>query len=168
MTGKSSYKGYVKKWKVELIRARVRVFGFPAEETHDLVQELVPKLRRFRFDPRKSNGAKEATVLRKIIDRHLSTRARAGERGKQRIRVYQQTHLGADLADDTTALRLDVRLTVQRLTPAERVVCDALGRGQSLRQAALALGCSDHKVRGIVDRLRGRFERLGLAGWLGQ
>jgi RNA polymerase sigma factor (sigma-70 family) len=166
MAARCNYSGCVEEWKVALVRARIRKFGFSAHEAQDLEQELILKVRRFHFDEARSNGAKESTVLRTVIDRHLATRTRAGDRGKRHIRKFARLRAGADIADDAVPLRLDVRLALDALPPEERAVCDALGRGESFRQIALALGCSDHKVRHIVERIRRRFHAMGLNGWL--
>jgi len=159
------YRGVVKDWKVELIRARIRASGFFEHEAQDLEQELVLKVRDFRFDPAKSNGAAESTVLRTIIDRHLATRLRSGRRRKRHIRKYQRMRAGA-VAEDAAPLRLDVRLAVERLSTEERSICEALGRGESFCQIARALGCSDTKVRRMVKRIGFRFHAIGLDGWL--
>ena len=57
------YRGVVKDWKVELIRDRIRARGILDGEAQDLEQELVLKVRDSRFDPAKSNGAAESTIL---------------------------------------------------------------------------------------------------------
>ena len=160
-----SYREVVEDWKVELVRARIRASGFFEDEAQDLEQELVLKVRDFRFDTAKSNGAAESTVLRIVIDRHLATRLRSSRRRKRHIRKYQRMR-AADVAEDAAPLRLDVRLALERLSSEERAICDALGRGESFCQIARALGCSDTKVRRIVKRIGFRFHAMGLDGWL--
>ena len=159
------YREVVEDWKVELIRDRIRARGILDGEAQDLEQELVLKVRDFRFDPAKSNGAAESTVLRTVIDRHLATRLRSSRRRKRHIRKYQRMR-AADVAQDAAPLRLDVRLALERLSPEERSICVALGRGESFCQIARTLGCSDTKVRRIVKRIGFRFHAMGLDGWL--
>ena len=57
------YKGVVEDWKVELIRARIRACGVGEDEAQDAEQELLLKVRDFRFDLAKSNDAAEWTIL---------------------------------------------------------------------------------------------------------
>jgi RNA polymerase sigma factor (sigma-70 family) len=159
------FEGPVKEWKLELIRGRIRARGFLEAEAQDLEQELVLKVRDFRFEKAKSNGAAESTILRTVIDRHLATRQRSAWRRKRHFRKYQRMR-SADVTEDAAPLRLDVRLALERLSPEERNICDALARGETFCQIALALGCSDTKVHRIVKRIRRRLEAMGLDGRL--
>lgn len=162
----TNHQGFPEEWQQELALARIRRFGFPEHERPDLLQELAVKVREFAFDEAKSNGAKEKTVLRTIIDRHLTTRARSKRRAEHSARKFRRCLLRREVSEDRFELRVDVRQLVETLTARQRAVCEGLGRGESLTDIGEQLGCSISSVRRAVARIRRRFEGAGLKGWL--
>ncbi len=162
----TNHQGFPEEWQQELALARIRRFGFPEHERPDLLQELAVKVRAFAFEEAKSNGAKEKTVLRTVIDRHLATRARSKRRAEHSARKFRRCVLRRDMPEDCIELRVDVRQLVKTLTAKQQSVCEGLGRGKSLTGIGEQLGCGISSVRRAVARIRRRFEEAGLKGWL--
>jgi DNA-directed RNA polymerase specialized sigma24 family protein len=169
------YDGVIEEWKVNLAVARIRAFGFPHDQWPDLLQRLVLAMRRFEFDPEKANGAKESTILCKLIHRCLISRRISQQRRHTRLNRYRAT-LGVTPANanrhprfverDLTPLQVDVRLALAGLQPEQRRVCDAILQGNSARQIARDLGCPPHAVRRVIADIRRHFEGIGLDGWI--
>ena len=167
--------GLLEAWKIELVLERVRRVRFPSRDRADVGQELLLKVWRFQFEPAKSNGAKEATVLRMVVDRALISKGRSERREEKRDQRYRE-HVAVTVPhvqggpphsyEDVTPLRLDVHFAVGMLDPRERAVCLGLGRGDSLCEIACDLGCCVQTVRRTIDRIRRRFRQMGLKGWL--
>ena len=162
----TKYQGFAEAWQAEMALARVRRFGFPEHEWQDLLQELALKVSQFSFNAAKSNGAKQTTVLRTIIDRHLSTRSRSKRRAEHSAKRFRRCVLHRQMSEDQVELRVDVRQLVETLTAKQQAVCAGLGRGESLTEIAEQLGRSLSAVRRTVTRIRRRFEEAGLKGWL--
>jgi len=171
----NGYQGLVERWKLDLIRARMRGFKIPPHEEADVEQQLVLMVRRFRFEAGKSNGASERTVLSRVITNHLLSRKRAGKRARKRGRAHRR-HVKATAPvlqrrpvqayDEDTPLRLDVRLALADLSPRERAICEGLARGHSRSRIARDVGSCYETVCRTIARLRRRFRRMGLDGWL--
>jgi DNA-directed RNA polymerase specialized sigma24 family protein len=130
----NGYEGVVEKWKVELVRARLRRFRVPRHDRPDIEQEIVLALMRFQFDAAKADGATEAAVLRIVIDRRIITFLRRAER-RRRFEQAREDQSDPDsqngddepaVCDDTDPLVLDVQQTLATLPPTERAVCTAL------------------------------------------
>jgi len=164
----NDYTGTVERWKVDLARSRIRDFGIVETEEGDLLQDLVLKIRRFRFDPAKANGGGGGTALRRIIDNYLVDHIRSKERRKGRTRRYGRLVTRRDDHEDDTPLRLDVRLAIEQLPDLDRAVCEGLARGKPKTHIARDLGFHPKVVYRAVRRVRQRFQRIGLGRWLGE
>ena len=162
----TNHQGFAEPWQAELALARVRRFGFPEHEWPDLLQELALKVGKFAFDKAKSNGAKQSTVLRTVIDRHLATRNRSKRRAEHSARKFRRCVLHQGVCEDPVELRTDVRQLVGTLTPKQQAVCEGFGSGRSLAEIAAQLGCGIASVRRAKARIRKRFGEAGLQGWL--
>jgi hypothetical protein len=73
----NDYGEVVEKWKVALILRRAIRMGFRRHDLEDVQQQVVVELLAFTFDPAKSNGASETTVITALIDNTLKTIRRA-------------------------------------------------------------------------------------------
>jgi len=166
----------VERWKVRLIVDRAKRFGFAADELADVQQEVILDVMAFRFDKTRSNGATEVTALRALIDRRLKAIRRAKARYARRVEQLKSA-LGASEAEphqerpvprpkDSASLVVDVRDALATLAPEDRSLCLRLAEGKTIRQIAAERGCSWSKVQRQVERIRCRFEALGLDGWL--
>ena len=173
----NNYSSLLPKWKVKLINRRALRMGFRRDELDDALQQIVPHVTHFVFDPTKSNGACEQTVLVALIDQQLKTMVRTRSRYRGHVeRLRQDRSVMATNAEVPTAaicpeqyeMVLDVQLTVAALPPRERAICTALSEGRSLAQIAQALGCDWHTVRRAVQDIRTRFQAIGLEGWMGR
>jgi DNA-binding CsgD family transcriptional regulator len=162
----TNHQGFAEPWQADLALTRVRRSGFPEHEWPDLLQELALKVGKFTFDDAKSNGAKESTVLRTVIDRHLATRNRSKRRAERSARKFRRCALHQGVCEDPIELRTDVRQLVGTLTPKEQAVCEGFGSGRSLAEIAVELACSIASVRRAKARIRKRFEEAGMKGWL--
>jgi DNA-directed RNA polymerase specialized sigma24 family protein len=151
---------------IDLIVSRARLLGIRGDDIEDALQQVLLVILRFRFDPAKSNGCKETTVLTTIIDRRLMKIRRTEARYKAKI---EKVKGGEKLESDTRMqLAVEVRSAVTSLSPIEQKVCEALGKGESTSQIAKDLGCSWHTVESIVAKIRERFTKLGLDRWTGE
>ena len=65
-----------------------------------------------------------------------------------------------------SGLRLDIEQAMVALTPAERVVCEALIEGWNQAQIARELGCHRSTVSKQLNRVAGKFRRWGLDAYL--
>lgn len=166
----------VERWKVRLIVDRARRFGFAADELADVQQEVILDVMAFRFDQTRSNGATEATALRAVIDRRLKAIRRAKARYERRVE-HLKSALGASEGEphqgqpvsrprDSASLAVDVRDALAMLSPEDRSLCLGLAEGKTIRQIAAERRCSWSKVQRQVERIRRRFQALGLDGWV--
>jgi hypothetical protein len=169
------YDGVLEEWKVNMAVARIRAFGFPHDQWPDLLQRLVMAMRRFKFVPEKAHGAKESTILCKLINRCLSSARISQQRRHTRLARYREglgvTPANADrhprfVERDLTPVRVDVRLALADLLPQQRRICAGLSRGDSVRQIARDLNCPPHAVRRVIAGIRRHFEGIGLDGWV--
>jgi len=150
---------------VKLIVRRASLHGFRENDMEDVLQQVFLGLLRFRFDPAKSNGCQETTVLITIIDRRLKTIRRTEARYQARQdNAEPRPELESDL---TTQLQVEVRSALEGLSPIQRQICTGLGNGDSTKQIAQQLGCSWHVVERHVAHIRAHFQKLGLDHWFG-
>ncbi len=68
----ANYRRLVEQWKVELNERRARKKGFRPDEVDDVLQDVLPVVVAFRFEPERSNGATETTALVAVIDKRLA------------------------------------------------------------------------------------------------
>lgn len=167
----NTYAGVVEAWKVDLILGRARLMGFRRHDLEDVQQEIVLDLLDFRFDPARSNGATETTVLTSLVDRRLRTIRRSRRRYEQQIERMKADAAAAEGCPpcedaDPDGLALDVRCAVATLPAEEQSLCLALSRGDSISQVARDLGCSWHAANRMVGQIRRRFAAAGLDGWI--
>jgi hypothetical protein len=172
---RNRYDGIVDDWKVELVRRQARRRGFRREDIDDVLQEIVPVLLDFRFDPAQSNGASERAILTKVIAKRLMRLRRGRAVARRHFDRLVETlprspdELAADLShlehERRYAVSADIRKTVARFTPVERQVCEALGRGEPRFQLARRLAMSRYRLEQIIEQVR---ERLEAAGWEGR
>lgn len=160
-----SYDGLVEQWKVDLIVRRARRMGFRRDELPDIQQEIVMDVLEFRYDPARSNGAKERTVLQTLIDNCLRHIKRTAMRDRAKVERFRDR---VEETYDATEqeLALDVRDAVADLPPRERDVCRALADGCSRHEIARQLGCGWHTVDRLIRRIRDHFQKIGLDGWV--
>lgn len=168
----NGYDGVVKPWKVRLVLERARRLGVPRHAWDDALQEIVPHVARFRYDPDRHNGAKEATGLIALVDKRLKMLLRQMARERRREWRYVdgrgQAAGGPDPhRHDGAALRLDIRAALAGLSSHELYICCRLSEGGRISQIARDLGASWHRVERLIVGLRGRFEAMGLDGYLG-
>jgi len=168
----NGYDGVVERWKVRLVLRRARRLGVPRGEWDDALQEIVPHVARFRYDPGQSNGATESTALIALVDNRLKMLLRQKTREERREKRYAARRgLAADGPDphrhDAAALRLDVHTALAGLSSHELLVCRRLSEGGRISQIARDLGASWHRVERMVVGLRGVFGAMGLDGYLG-
>jgi len=160
-----NYDGLVEQWKVDLIVGRAKCMGFRNDEIPDIQQEIILDVLEFRYDPTKSNGAKERTALQTLIDNRLRHIRRTTMREKAKVeRIRDQIRQSCDDAEQQCAL--DVHDAVAALSPREQVVCRALAEGRSKHEIAKQMGWGWHTVDRLVRRIRDHFEKVGLVGWI--
>ncbi|MCA9028405.1 MAG: sigma-70 family RNA polymerase sigma factor [Planctomycetaceae bacterium] len=169
----------VEPWKLELVRKRARRMGFQAADIDDAVQEIYFELLDFKYDPAGANAATEETVVTRLIDNRLRMMRRKETRYQNRLEEIHHAarpaiHTTVDEPDERQepayeecpSAVLDVRDALTSLDAPERVVCKLLGEGNTIRDVARILGCSQTTVRTHVDKIREQFSELGLHLWV--
>jgi len=149
---------------LDLIRRRAARFRLQEADRDDAIQDIYLKLRGFTFDP--SKGASEETVLIRIIDRHLLKVWRSWNRQQRLVDKMKEL---STTESYTVRFELieDARAAVAELAPKDRVVCELLSKGCSLKEIARNLNASRGSVCTRIKNIRRRFERLGLQEYLG-
>lgn len=159
------YDGIVEPWKVELIVARAWRMGFRRDELPDVQQQLILEVVGFKYDPARSNGAKESTALQSVVDNHLKKMCRTTARYRARVDRLRDTP-PPEAVFENHERTVDVRSAVAALSEREREVCRALSEGYSKQEIAKLLRCGWHTVDRLMRRIRAAFEELGLDGYL--
>ena len=164
----NDYGSLIERWKVDLIRAKARRFGFRRDELPDIEQMLVLELLSVTYAPAQPDGASERTFITTIIDRRL-TNIRRDRRRHCRRTSYEARSLDSDtvVAEEAglqvhhapdPGLCLDLEQAVMGLTLPERAICQALSEGRSQTDIARGLGCNRsticRRVASIADKLR--------------
>ena len=162
-----NYDGIIEKWKVDLIITRAKLMGFRPHELPDAMQEAALEVLEFHYDPNHANGATERTALTTVIDNRLRKMKRSATRYRAHVECFGQT-ASEFSREEVNPCVLDVTTVVADLSEREQVVCRGLAEGRSKASIARKLGCSWHTVNRIVSRLRGQFQLMGLAEWIGQ
>jgi len=160
------YDGVIEQWKVDLIIDRAKFLGFQDNDIPDVLQEVVPELLNFTYDPHHAAGAKEQTVLTYVVDNHLHKIKRFDN--CYRSYVEQMGEEASEFSrPEVEALAIDVANAVTGLTDFEQTICRSLADGMTKEQIADELGCSWHTVNRAVVRVREYFDLIGLGGWIG-
>ncbi|HRR82446.1 MAG TPA: sigma-70 family RNA polymerase sigma factor [Planctomycetota bacterium] len=166
----NEYGDLIERWKVDLIRARARRFGFRPDDIPDLEQTIVLELLSAGYRPGLEGGAAERTFTIAVIDRQLKETLRSRRRDLRRVN-HEARSLDADPAaaeevpsprPDSTldGLSLDVQAAMVGLTPTERAICQALSEGQSQADIARERGCSRAAISKHIAQVA-----LKLCGW---
>lgn len=159
------YDGILEQWKVDLIVQRARRMGYRRHELPDVMQRVALALRRFKFDPARSNGAQESTAVQALIDRRLLFMRRTEARYRKKVEFASERSEPMCHADDEY-LVMDVRTAMAGLTECDRAICLQLMAGCSMDEAARNIGCSWHTVKAAVGRIAAHFRRMGVDAWL--
>jgi DNA-binding CsgD family transcriptional regulator len=155
----------ITKW----IASRARRMGFRGHDIEDVQQQILMVLIAFQFDPEKSNGASNRTVITAVIDRQLRCILRSRLRYANRITGSENipsevidTSYGINTARHISMLE-DLAIARSHLSPTAQQICDALADGQSINEIAQQLELSWHTIRKHVDAIRECFSSLGLS-----
>jgi len=159
------YDGILEQWKVDLIAERARRMGFGKHDLPDVMQRVAMALRRFKFDPARSNGAQESTAVQALVDRYLRFIRRTEARYRKKVEFASQRTEPMCHADDEH-LVIDVRKAIAQLPGRDRDICLQLMAGCSLEEAARNVGCSWHTVKAAVGRIAAHFRRMEVDAWL--
>lgn len=156
------YDDLLEQWKVEVIRARMRKWGFRGL-SDDIEQAVVLVLRQFVFDPMNSHGACERTAVTSWIDNTLSMIRRA----ELRLQARQHRIAAAHPMTHDVGLELstDVQEAIATLPPFERSVCKLLGQGIKKSKLRTELGCTKEKVAQALRTIRFHFIICGVEEW---
>jgi len=164
----------IEQWKLDLAMSRIRFFHFPKDEWEDLLHDLVVDILLFEFDPLRSNGAKESTVIFAMVDKRLKMMMRTRNRSRQRMRQYQAEQTAGASEDaflafeDITPLSMDVRAAMGTLSPCQQDIIHRLAKGQSVTHIARHLHCGWHTLERTLAGIRRRFDAMGLRAWMGR
>ncbi|MBI1373707.1 MAG: sigma-70 family RNA polymerase sigma factor [Phycisphaera sp.] len=172
----NSYVGIVEPEVTRLIISRARRLRIAGDEIDDLQQQIVPKLAEFEFDASRSNGATPMTAMTSVIDNQLKTHLRAKRRYQSRIehmksksralasgRPVWPNHV---TQPEPVDLRMDLADAMGELSQRDRVVCDGLSKGQTIKAIAERLGCGRDTVNRAIVRIRNIFTAAGLKAWI--
>lgn len=176
MLRKNRYDGLIEQWKVGMITARAKRYGFREDEIPDLEQLVVPELLGADFDPELAGGAQETTFVIEVIDRQMKKVMR--DRGRD----VRRANYEAESIDDPFALtertllrmsrteRNDLRVDLERamagLSPEEKEICEALMKGQTQAELSRERGRSKAAMSDAVRRLREKLRKWGLDAYL--
>ena len=174
MIRKNSYDGLIEQWKVGMITARARRYGFHEDDIPDIEQQIVPELLKVGFVPGLTGGAKETTFVIEVIDRQLKKMLR--DRGRDVRRANYKTHSLDDLITERTFFRMhtkeryelliDLEPAVSGLSAEERDTCEGLMKGDTQAEIARERKRSKAAISEIVKRLREKLRKWGLGDYL--
>jgi RNA polymerase sigma factor (sigma-70 family) len=174
----------------KLIRAKARKLighaGLRHQDYEDVVQHLVAGLvlRMRRFDPSQGPRLNFACRLLQRLGAKLLRHHRAEKRNPHRLRPLQGADQGEPHAEPEATvharrlgrqpietvkqidLAIDVASVMKTLPPEDRALAEKLQESGSISEAARALGVPRTSIYTVVRRLRQRFERAGLGGFL--
>ncbi len=170
------YGTLTEKWKVDLVKKLARKDGFRGDELDDVLQDIVPIIIGFKFEPEKSNGATEATVIEAVVRKRLKFMLRCRARRQKHENIYRMLHGATEEGpapeesvpgpDRLTGMAIDVQKTVADFTPQEQAVCVALADGQTRCEVAEGIGISRYEVDQIIGRIAEQFRGRDLDAWL--
>jgi RNA polymerase sigma factor (sigma-70 family) len=131
----------------------------------DIQQELVLKLMDFQFDPEKSNGAQESTVLQVFIDNELKMRHRSQQRRKNHTEALRWI---TELSENPSKshLAIDIKNALLSLPLKQRQICIALAEGYAVIEIADLLKIYRGTVYRHIRKIRRHFQSLGLDQWM--
>lgn len=157
-----NYDGLVEPWKIELIVNRAKQMGFRGSDLDDIQQDIIQDLMCFRFDPAKSNGASESTVLIAVIDHYLTDKLRSDSRRRVCLdRLASEIKQSYDPTQDERRI-LDMQRVIETLPPRERDICNLLAQGCSIHEIAKMRVWGWHTVERLIGNIRERFEEVDL------
>jgi hypothetical protein len=156
--------------KIKKLRER----GIIARADHDdIAGELMAQLLEVwdRFDPeRGTRGA----FINQVLSTRLVSLLRE-RRAQKRRGITESIDAGGDRLVDRTwsgegwrdriGLRVDLEVTLGKLTPRQREICDQLLR-EAVTPAARQLGVPRTTLRDAVDKIREVFRDAGLEAYL--
>lgn len=164
----NQYGQLIEKWKIEIVRDRARRRGFNDDDIKDALQDTVPALLAFHYEPARSNGASERTAVTALVDRRLSFIQRGHARRIKRRERYAMlmvkegcTSAAMPNIAGPAALRMDVQEILARLMPREQAVCAALARGETCSGIARELAVSRRHLNGMIRHIRAQFKSVG-------
>lgn len=157
----NKYGTTVTSWKVDLIVARAKRFGFKRHELEDIQQELIIHVLAFEFDEDRANGATEATALTALIDNKLRQIRRTEQRYDKHVEAVEPRPEVDDSQDVRHQQRvLDVADVLARLSADDQDLCQAMSGGVSIANYAEQIGSYWRCVRDRLDRIGQQFESL--------
>ena len=159
------YDGILEPWQVELIAQRAKRMGFGKHDVPDVMQRVAMALRRFKFDPARSNGAKESTAVQALIDRYLKFIRRTESRYQAKVEFASERTEPMCHADDEH-LVMDVRKAMATLSERDQAICRDLMAGYSMYEIARRMRCGWYTVERAMKRIATQFEALEVDGWL--
>lgn len=163
---KLKYDGLVEPWKVDLIVNRAQQMGFQGSDLEDIQQDIIQDFMRFRFDPAKSNGACESTVLMAVVDHYLTDRLRSDTRRRTYLeKLEAETKQSYDPGPMEHRL-LDMQSAIETLPPREKEVCNLLGLGYSIHEIAKMRVWGWHTVERLIGNIRKAFKGMGIHAWV--
>ena len=172
----NEYGTLVEQWKVDLIVARAKRQGFREHEIEDAQQEVIIDLLSFVYDPVKSNGAAEKTVLTALIDKKLKSMKRGAARRKKHedkysdlqgaVGGYVEPILCKNGDQKRASMASDLQYGIGALDARSRTICYALSEGKSRASIAKTMGLTRYQLDEVINGIRLKFEGMELEGWV--
>lgn len=162
----NDYEGVVEAWKTDLIVSRAILRGISEDDLPDVLQQIIPDVAAFKYDPENAKGAKESTALTEVIDHRLHHIQRSTTRYKKHYEKYAQLEPRNRTHDPNLPLEVDVRSLLNQLTPKEQDICRMLAAGHSTAEIAEELKCGWRAADNAITHIRHQFEALGLDEWV--
>lgn len=171
----NSYVGIVEQEVPRLVISRASRLRINADEIDDLLQQIVPKLAAFEYDPAKSNGATVTTAMTSVIDRQIKSFLRAKRRYQRRIERIREMRTPTTAQciwpeyvtkSEPIELRMDLAAAMECLCERDQTICRSLSEGHTVKAIAEHLGCCRDTVSRAIVRIRQLFTQAGLRLWI--
>lgn len=173
MCYENQYEGVVSTNVVKMIRRITEKLGISQDDQSDAEQTVILEVLQFEFDPEKSNGGSEETVLYSLALNTLKSFVRAKARHAQKLENYSVFFpIDPDSGEyippqeGTKFLDIDVRIALAQLPPAKQELCHRLMNGEQRKDICEKYGLSKRALSEVIDEIREAFWEVGLADGL--
>jgi DNA-directed RNA polymerase specialized sigma24 family protein len=153
---KNPFEGLLEPHHVRTISRRAHKSGFRGQDLDEVVQLTAIRLSRTQV--------REDAMLLAATDESAADVRRRESRHEGRVDRLQKLAMQEEIdsTDDATALAIDMRECVGRLSETDQSICEHLRRGRTVREIADCVGLSQSAVRFHMRRIRRHLTNCGL------
>ena len=163
------------KWKIRVVARRASRFGLSAQDTEDLLQEIIPELAALKYDPAKANGKTEISIVTTLVDNRIKDALRKESSRQQMLDEFREHRGVAAMTEEDLPPVLQqeanygdvaaVHEVLEALSGDEAKIADFLLRGWNPSDIADELNWNWHRVKRVIIKLRAKFEQMGFSEW---